>query len=110
MKVKKIYSIECTQETNIASRRIHGSTVENALKIEINLIKGEIYIVGFSIKKKLTNASSKYIYGGLFTFVTMSGVPRKESNTLKALEPPYGENRSGISIGKINFRTGEHDN
>ena len=49
-----IYSIECTQETNIASRRIHGSTVENALKIEINLIKGEIYIVGFSIKKKLT--------------------------------------------------------
>ena len=39
----------------------------------------------------------------------MSGVPRKESNTLKALEPPNGENLGGISDGKRTFRTGEID-
>ena len=39
----------------------------------------------------------------------MSGVPRKESNTLKALEPPYGENQGGISVGKNTFLIGEKD-
>ena len=39
----------------------------------------------------------------------MSGVPRKESNTLKALEPPNGENQGGKSDEKNTFRTGEID-